>query len=198
MRWLTRAIIGTAMAGMTGAALMRDLRRARRSKAPAPQRPTTAKLTPLQAGPAAPDDAGDGRPLLSPTMFTLSHFSMLFVLLAMMMVGLMMHGIRRYPAQTTWHVPGGDIGRGRIALEAHGCGGCHSIRGIRSATGEVGPPLEGFARRMYIAGEFANTPDNLVAWLQDPQRYAPGTAMPTLAISESVARDMAAYLYARP
>jgi cytochrome c1 len=50
---------------------------------------------------------------------------------------------------------------------------------------------------MYIGGQLANTPDNLIAWLQDPQHFAPGTAMPNLLITEPAARDMAAYLYAQ-
>jgi cytochrome c2 len=129
--------------------------------------------------------------------FALSHFSMLVVLLSMMIIGLAMRGIRRYPPPSTWYVHGGDAERGRLVLESHGCGGCHSIAGIRGATGNVGPPLEGFAQRMYIGGQLPNTPDNLIAWLQNPQRYAPGTAMPNMPITEPVARDMAAYLYAR-
>ena len=39
-----------------------------------------------------------------------------------------------------------------------------------------------------------NTPDNMVAWLQDPQRIVPGNAMPDLAIGRDDARALAAYL----
>ena len=108
-----------------------------------------------------------------------------------------MRGIRRYPPEPTWYVEGGDAKRGRAALIAHGCGGCHVIPGIGNATGRVGPGLDGFAQRMYIGGQLANTPDNLIAWLQDPQHFAPGTAMPNLLITEPAAPDMAAYLYAQ-
>ncbi len=59
----------------------------------------------------------------------------------------------------------------------------------------VGPPLNQFALRAYIAGQLPNQPDNLMRWLQDPQQVEPGTAMPDLGVSPAVARDMAAYLY---
>jgi cytochrome c len=88
----------------------------------------------------------------------------------------------------------GDPERGRVALNGFGCGACHVIPGVRAARGMVGPPLTGFARRSYIAGQL-NSPDNLVRWIAYPQAVAPGTAMPDLGVSPSVARDMAAYLY---
>ena len=91
-------------------------------------------------------------------------------------------------------VPGGDKSRGEGAIAAHGCGSCHIIPGIPGAQGLVGPPLTGFARRKYIAGALPNTPDNLVAWLRDPQALEPGTIMPTLDLTEAEARDLAAYL----
>jgi cytochrome c2 len=195
MRWLTRTLVGLTMAGIAGAGVLLDRRgRRRASQVRAPRKPA-ARVTPV--APQARDDSDDP-PLLSPTWFGLSHFSMLVVLLAMMVGGLAMRGLRRYPAEPTWSVHGGDADRGRQVLRAHGCGGCHTISGIGEATGNVGPSLEGFAQRMFIGGQLANTPENLVAWLQNPQRYAPGTAMPNLPVTEPAARDMAAYLYANP
>jgi cytochrome c1 len=85
--------------------------------------------------------------------------------------------------------------RGQRYIEQWGCGSCHTVPGIRSAAGVVAPPLTAFARRSFIAGEVANTPDNMVRWLMDPQSIEPGTAMPNLGVSETVARDMATYLY---
>jgi cytochrome c1 len=78
-----------------------------------------------------------------------------------------------------------------------GCGGCHTIDGIHNARGRIGPPLTAFADRAMIAGEVANTPENLVRWICDPQAIEPGTAMPNLHVSEEMARDMAAFLYTR-
>jgi cytochrome c2 len=92
-------------------------------------------------------------------------------------------------------VQGGDIGRGRAAIERHGCGGCHVIPGIRSARGVVGPALTDFAQRPYIAGVLVHDTLNLLRWLQDPPALAPGTVMPGLGVTEGEARDIAAYLY---
>lgn len=93
-------------------------------------------------------------------------------------------------------LPGAQPDRGaRVMRHAYGCGACHVIPGVTGATGMVGPPLNGWSRRAYIAGNVANTPDNLVRWLQHPQAIEPGTAMPDLGVSEADARDMAAYLF---
>jgi len=58
------------------------------------------------------------------------------------------------------------------------------------------PTLEGLLERVYIAGVLQNTPDNLVAWILDPPRFAPHTAMAPTGIRDQEARDVAAYLYA--
>ena len=90
-------------------------------------------------------------------------------------------------------VSGGDPARGRASIERYGCAGCHS--GLPGAQGTVGPPLEKIADRAYLGGVLPNTPDNMIAWVTRPQRYAPGTAMPDLGIPEAEGRDIAAYLY---
>lgn len=92
-------------------------------------------------------------------------------------------------------VPGGDPGAGKAAIVSYGCGSCHSVPGVRGANGLAAPPLIHFARRSFIAGEAANTADNLIRWIQAPESIEPGTAMPNLGVTERVARDMAAYLY---
>ncbi len=91
-------------------------------------------------------------------------------------------------------VPGGDAERGRAAMPLYGCGSCHSIPGLPGANANVGPPLDGFANRQFIAGQLANTADNLVLWIMDPQGVEPGTAMPNMGVTEEDARDIAAYL----
>ncbi|MDP9019642.1 MAG: c-type cytochrome [Actinomycetota bacterium] len=83
---------------------------------------------------------------------------------------------------------------GRELLESYGCGSCHTIPGVKGADALVGPPLTSFAHRSYVAGQLANTPDNLARWIQDPQRVEPGTAMPDLGVNAEEARNMAAYL----
>jgi cytochrome c1 len=59
----------------------------------------------------------------------------------------------------------------------------------------VGPPLDHFSRRGYIAGELPNSATNLDRWIENPQRIEPGTAMPYLGVSARDAQDITAYLY---
>jgi cytochrome c len=107
-------------------------------------------------------------------------------------------GLHRHPADPRWPLGMGEAPRGREAMIRYGCGACHVIPGVRLATGRVGPKLEDFTHQMYIAGVLANTPENLIAWLQDPQQHNPRTAMPNLQVTEEDAEDMAAYLYTVP
>ncbi|MGH8657246.1 MAG: c-type cytochrome [Gammaproteobacteria bacterium] len=90
---------------------------------------------------------------------------------------------------------GADPEAGRAAIERYDCGVCHTIPGIRGARGIVGPPLDAFSHRVYIAGKFGNRKEILERWIQDPPALAPETAMPNLGVEEQEARDMAAYLY---
>src|SRR6185437_441906 len=59
-------------------------------------------------------------------------------------------------------VPGGDVDRGRAAIQAVGCGACHVIGGVPNANGLVAPPLTNVAQRSIIAGELPNTPENMM------------------------------------
>jgi cytochrome c2 len=92
-------------------------------------------------------------------------------------------------------VAGGEAQRGRVALERFDCGVCHIIPGVSGTPGRVGPSLEHFARRAYVAGKFPNEAGHLVRWIVDPPALAPRTAMPAVGVSEAEARDMAAYLF---
>lgn len=91
----------------------------------------------------------------------------------------------------------GDPARGRVIIASgvHGCAACHSIPGIRAPRGVVGPPLGGMARRGFIAGQLPNTPDVLVAFLQNPPALVPATGMPDVRVSLEEARHIAAFLY---
>jgi len=88
-----------------------------------------------------------------------------------------------------------DIERGAAALAAYGCGACHRIPGIAGARGNVGPSLEGLARRVYLAGLVPNTEAGLAHWIQTPQQIAPASAMPDMQVGADEARVMAAYLH---
>lgn len=90
---------------------------------------------------------------------------------------------------------GGDPENGRLLLRQFACGSCHSIPGVANASGKVGPPLEGIARRVYLGGVLPNTPENMAAFIRAPQKADPRTAMPAMGVSEPHARDMVAYLY---
>lgn len=92
-------------------------------------------------------------------------------------------------------VPGGDPVIGKRLIEDFGCQSCHTVPGINSADAHVGPPLDAWSDRAYIAGLLTNEPDNLIAWIVNPQEFRPGSAMPTLGVTEEQARDIAAYLY---
>jgi cytochrome c1 len=92
-------------------------------------------------------------------------------------------------------MPGGDSVRGAIALRAYGCDACHTIPGIITANALVGPPLDAWAERQYIAGKLPNEPEYLIEWIRFPQAIEPGTVMPNLGVTEQDARDMGAYLY---
>ena len=84
---------------------------------------------------------------------------------------------------------------GRALIADYGCTACHAIPGLGAFTGTVGPALDGFGARAYIAGRLPNRPMMLIAWLRDPPAMDPGTAMPALGLTEAEARDVAAYLY---
>lgn len=98
-------------------------------------------------------------------------------------------------AAPEYEVAGGSPEQGRRLFVKYGCGGCHEIDGVRGATGLVGPSLNTFGDRAYIAGNLPNTPANLVLWIMNPQGVEPGTAMPNLGVTEEDALSMAAHLY---
>lgn len=90
----------------------------------------------------------------------------------------------------------GNPQQGQQAITRYGCGACHVIPGVQGANGQVGPSLAGIGgRRTLAAGTMENTPANMVKWIQDPQEIKPGSQMPDLNVTDSDARDIAAYLY---
>ena len=67
------------------------------------------------------------------------------------------------------------------------CTNCH----LRS----VGPDLTHVAsRRTLAAGALENTPENLKAWLHDPDDFKPGSNMPNFKLSDDEVRALVAYL----
>ncbi len=112
--------------------------------------------------------------------------------LALALVGCRAPDVRTPTAAVT---EGGDQASGYEAIVVHGCGACHRIPGIPNANALVGPPLDSWSRRSFIAGTLPNTAENLAVWLEDPQEIRPRSAMPTLDLSETEIADIVAYLF---
>lgn len=82
----------------------------------------------------------------------------------------------------------------RLLLRQYACVACHRIPGVAGSDVHVGPPLTGLWQRERIADLPQPTVDDLARWIRVPHEVRPGTAMPTLGVSEPHARRMAAYL----
>jgi len=68
--------------------------------------------------------------------------------------------------------------RGQEVFMRSPCIACHTINGT-NARGVVGPNLTSFGDRWAIgAGVAENTPENLAAWIRNPQALKPGALMP--------------------
>lgn len=84
--------------------------------------------------------------------------------------------------------------RGRGLVAHYQCTACHVIPGAAGAQGSLGPSLEGFALRSYVAGRWPNDAAHVVPWVMDPAASMPGTPMPALGVGAGDARDIAAFL----
>ena len=90
---------------------------------------------------------------------------------------------------------GGNPRIGQQLVTRYGCGSCHTIPGISGARATVGPSLERFAQRTYIAGVAPNTRRDLVKWIENPLSIDEKTAMPVLGVKPQDSEDIASYLY---
>ena len=84
--------------------------------------------------------------------------------------------------------------RGQQIFQQNACIGCHTIEGI--SVGKIGPNLTHFGSRQKIAGliELANTPENVRAWISDPQALKPLNQMPNLYLSQEDMNALVEYL----
>jgi cytochrome c oxidase subunit 2 len=83
---------------------------------------------------------------------------------------------------------------GLQAFLSSGCGACHAIIGT-PAQAKIGPDLTKFGSRSTIAaGILPNEPDQLAAWLRNPESMKPGVRMPNLNLSEERIASLVAYL----
>lgn len=97
-----------------------------------------------------------------------------------------------------WAVPDSDPQQGGRAILRYGCYTCHVIEGVRKAKGRVGPRLLDIREQIYIGGVLANSPDNMLLWIQTPRKFSPETAMPNLHVTYEDSRDIVTYLYRQP
>jgi cytochrome c oxidase subunit 2 len=74
------------------------------------------------------------------------------------------------------------------------CVGCHTVRGT-PASGTLGPDLTHVAsRRTLAAATIPNTPENMLAWIENSQRIKPGSLMPPIELPPEELRAIVAYL----
>jgi cytochrome c1 len=99
--------------------------------------------------------------------------------------------VEKQAAQRT----GGNPRRGLEAIQRYECPRCHLIPGVPGAQGRTGPSLEQIATRVHLGGTLPNTPENIIRWIKDPSGIDQLTNMPNQGVTESDARDIAAYLY---
>ena len=99
------------------------------------------------------------------------------------------------PESTPLFPVAGDPLAGSRIIKENGCGSCHRIPGIAGANAVVGPPLDQWPERSFIAGTLPNSPANLARWITSPQEIRPGTAMPDSGLAEDEVADVVAFLY---
>ncbi len=89
--------------------------------------------------------------------------------------------------------PAGDAASGKDVFAKSACVGCHTIRGV--SAGVLGPDLTHFgSRKLFGAGLWPTTPENVAAWVKDPPALKPGSKMPNLHLSDADTKAVAAYL----
>jgi cytochrome c oxidase subunit II len=87
-----------------------------------------------------------------------------------------------------------SVAQQREVFESLPCVNCHAVRGTRS-TGTFGPDLTHLMSRDTIAsGLVRNTPENLKAWIRDPQLIKPGNYMPDMQLTNAQLDAVTAYL----
>ena len=81
-----------------------------------------------------------------------------------------------------------QIAAGEALFKTKGCANCHAVAGY--AQGRGAPDLTNFGIRTSLAaGVLDNTPENLAAWLRDPDAIKPGNYMPQLWSEDDPKRD---------
>lgn len=87
--------------------------------------------------------------------------------------------------------------KGRLLFVERGCVACHVVSSVPEAVGTSGPALDGFgdpSKWPLIAGVLANTPNNAKRWILNPASFKSDTAMLNMALSDSDADAIVAFL----
>jgi cytochrome c1 len=87
-----------------------------------------------------------------------------------------------------------NVANGRRLVSNKGCVACHSFPDVKWPRGGLGPSLENFGRQGLIAGRLPNQPGVLMQFIRNAPALVPGTAMPTVLMTDQEARDVTAYL----
>ena len=102
--------------------------------------------------------------------------------------------VRNQQRAATRPTGGGSAASGERLFRELSCVNCHAIRGV-AGTSNAGPDLTHLASRRHLgAGIQPNTPENLRAWMHDPQGMKPGVLMPNFNLTEQQLDDLMAFL----
>jgi cytochrome c oxidase subunit 2 len=97
-------------------------------------------------------------------------------------------------AQQASAATGSEVAAGRHVFETTACLNCHTVRGT-VGNGLYGPDLTHLMSRETIAaGSVPNTPEQLKAWLRDPNTLKPGALMPAMQLDDGRLDALVAYL----
>jgi cytochrome c oxidase subunit 2 len=90
---------------------------------------------------------------------------------------------------------GAAAGGAEALIQAKICWTCHVIPGIANAKGTIGPDLTGLTKRpKIVAGLLDNNAANLKRWLKNPPAVKPGTAMPSLGLTDAEVDQLVKFL----
>ena len=98
------------------------------------------------------------------------------------------------PPDRTATLSDADATQGRQLVASKGCVACHTFPDVKWPRGGLGPPLQNFGRQGLIAGRLPNQPGVLMQFVRNAPVLVPGTAMPTILMTDQEARDVTAYL----
>lgn len=97
-------------------------------------------------------------------------------------------------AQPAGAAQAGIAHNGQVVFEQQACINCHTVAGT-VANGRYGPDLTHLMSRATLAaGAMLNTPDNLKAWIEDPNTFKPGSLMPAMHLTDLQNEQITAYL----